>query len=227
MVIERIHDGGALAFWQVGSLREAKAAADAGCDVVVAQGLEAGGHVRGTTPLLDLLAQVVPAVKVPVLATGGIATGTQLAAALNTGAAGARIGTRFLASVESGAHPDYVTALLEATADDTIITTAFSQGWPDAPHRVLRGAIDCAEAHPHHIVGKVSYQDQHWDVVRWAAQPPNVFTTGAVGAMAMYAGKGVGHIKDVPSARAIVERITQEALPELSQIIDSTPSNPV
>jgi NAD(P)H-dependent flavin oxidoreductase YrpB (nitropropane dioxygenase family) len=222
-IVERIHRGGALAFWQVGSLDEAKAAADAGCDVVVAQGLEAGGHVRGRTPLLDLLAQVVPAVDAPVLAAGGIATGTQLAAVLNIGAAGARIGTRFLASVESGAHPDYVTALLDATADDTVITTAFSHGWPDAPHRVLRGAIDAAEAHPHDIVGQSSYQDQHWDVVRWATQPPTIFTTGGVRAMAMYAGSGVGHIHDVPSARAVLERITQQALHVLTQARDSTP----
>jgi hypothetical protein len=92
---------------------------------------------------------------------------------------------------------------------------------------VLRRAVDCAEAHLQDIVGKVSYQDRQWDVVRWSPQPPNVFTTGAVTAMAMYAGRGVEHIKDVPSARAILERIAQQALPDLSQTRDSTPSNPV
>ncbi len=140
VVVNRIHAGGALAFWQVGSLDEALTAADAGCDVVVAQGVEAGGHVRGTTPLLRLLAQVVPAVNVPVVAAGGIATGAALAAALNAGAAGARVGTRFLASAESGAHPEYVAALLAAGAEDTVRTTAFGEGWSDAPHRVLRAA---------------------------------------------------------------------------------------
>ncbi len=121
IVVNRIHAGGALAFWQVGSLDEALAAADAGCDVVVAQGVEAGGHVRGTTPLLRLLAQVLPAVDVPVVAAGGIATGAALAAVLNAGAAGARVGTRFVASAESGAHPEYVAALLAASAEEPFV----------------------------------------------------------------------------------------------------------
>ena len=86
-VVARIHSGGALAFWQIGSLDEALAAAAAGCDAVIAQGVEAGGHVRGTTPLLTLLQQVIPAVEVPVVAAGGIATGAALAEALNTGTA--------------------------------------------------------------------------------------------------------------------------------------------
>lgn len=103
-VVDRIHAGGALAFWQIGSLGEALAAVDAGCDAVIAQGVEAGGHVRGTTPLLTLLHEVVPAVEVPVVAAGGIATGAALAGALNAGAAAARVGTRFLATAESGAH---------------------------------------------------------------------------------------------------------------------------
>jgi nitronate monooxygenase len=224
-VVERIHEGGALAFWQVGSLNEAKTAANAGCDVVVAQGLEAGGHVRGTTPLLSLLSQIVPAVDVPVLAAGGIATGAQLAGVLNAGAAGARIGTRFLASVESGAHREYVTALLDANADDTVITTAFFQGWADAPHRVLRRALDFADAHPHDIVGQVSYHDQQRQVARWATQPPTVFTTGDVAAMAMYAGSGVSDISDVPGAGVLVERITEQASPLLSRATETTPSH--
>ena len=71
-VVARIHAGGALAFWQIGSVDEALAAVDAGCDAVIAQGVEAGGHVRGTTPLLELLRRIVPAVEVPVIAAGGM-----------------------------------------------------------------------------------------------------------------------------------------------------------
>ena len=166
VVVNRIHAGGALAFWQVGSLEEALAAAGAGCDVVVAQGVEAGGHVRGTTPLLRLLAQVVPAVDVPVVAAGGIATGAALAAALNAGAAGARVGTRFLASAESGAHPEYIAALLAASAEDTVRTTAFAEGWPDAPHRVLRAATERA-AWANDVVGQMAYREQRRDIARW------------------------------------------------------------
>jgi NAD(P)H-dependent flavin oxidoreductase YrpB (nitropropane dioxygenase family) len=215
-VVRRIHAGGALASWQVGSFVEALAAADAGCDVVVAQGVEAGGHVRGTTPMLALLRQIVVAVDVPVVAAGGIATGAALATALNAGAAAARVGTRFLASVESGAHPDYVAALLAASADDTVRTTVFGEGWPDAPHRVLRIAAERAES-ADDVVGQAAYRDQRWDVRRWSTQPPTVFTTGSLAAMAMYAGCGVGDIDDVPSAAHIVDRMTADALPLLSR----------
>jgi NAD(P)H-dependent flavin oxidoreductase YrpB (nitropropane dioxygenase family) len=215
VVVNRIHGGGALAFWQVGSCDEALAAADAGCDVVVAQGIEAGGHVRGSTPLFDLLSQVVPAVGIPVVAAGGIATGAALAAVLNAGAAGARVGTRFLASTESGAHPDYVAALVAASAADTVRTTAFGEGWPDAPHRVLRAATQHA-AQANDIVGHSAYRDQRREIPRWSSQPPTVFTTGDVTAMAMYAGCGVSDIRDVTSAARILDRMMTDALPLLS-----------
>jgi nitronate monooxygenase len=215
-VVARIHSGGALAFWQIGSLDEALAAAAAGCDAVVAQGVEAGGHVRGTTPLLTLLGQVIPAVEVPVVAAGGIANGAALAEALNAGAAAARVGTRFLATVESGAHREYVTALLNATGDDTVYTTVFDQGWADAPHRVLRVAVDRAGASTDQVIGRAAYADQTWEVVRWSAQPPTGFISGEVSGMAMYAGSGVGDIADAPTAAIVLERMTAEALPLLS-----------
>ena len=214
-VVERIHAGGAIAFWQVGSLDEAVAAADAGCDAVIAQGIEAGGHVRGTTPLATLLQQVASAVEVPVIAAGGVATGAAMADALNAGAAAVRVGTRFLASAESGAHPEYVAALVDAAPDSTVYTGAFSEGWPDAPHRVLRIAEDSAAASAGHVVGRAAYADRSWDVVRWSAQPPTTFTTGDVAAMAMYAGCGVGDVTDIPTAAQIVDRMTTDALAAL------------
>jgi NAD(P)H-dependent flavin oxidoreductase YrpB (nitropropane dioxygenase family) len=212
MVVRRIHSGGALAFWQVGSLDEAMTAADSGCDVVVVQGVEAGGHVRGTTPLLTLLAQVAPRVDVPVIAAGGIATGPALAAALNAGAAGVRVGTRFLVSPESGAHPEYLGALVAAGPEDTVRTTAFSEGWPDAPHRVLRAAIERA-ARADDFVGQATYGDHCSQIVRWSSQPPTEFTTGDVTAMAMYAGRGVGDVIEVTGAARIVDQMMADALP--------------
>lgn len=128
------------------------------------------------------------------------------------------MGTRFLATVESGAHPDYVAALLSATANDTVHATVFGEGWPDAPHRVLRLATERAAAWPGRVVGRCAYGDQHWDVDRWSPQPPTVFTTGEVAAMAMYAGCGVGDITDVPPAAEIVDRLIAEAVPLLAGI---------
>jgi len=136
-LISLVHAGGALAGWQVGSVAEARQAVDAGCDLIIAQGVEAGGQVRGAVGLIPLLADVLEVDTVPVLAAGGISTARGMAAALAAGAAGVRVGTRFVATEESGAHPDYVAALLAAPADATILVEAFSVGWPGAPHRVL------------------------------------------------------------------------------------------
>ena len=113
-LVGAVHNGGALASWQVGSTAEARAAVEAGCDFVVAQGTEVGGHMRGRLGLLALLPEVLDAVEVPVLAAGGVGTARGVAAALAAGADGVRVGTRFVAATESGAHPEYVAALVES-----------------------------------------------------------------------------------------------------------------
>src|SRR5437899_7780935 len=102
-LVDLVHKGGALASWQVGSNEEAVAAAEAGCDMIVAQGVEAGGHVRGKVSLLTLLGQVLGSVKVPVLAAGGIGSGRALAAGLAAVASGVRGGARFIVTTEAGA----------------------------------------------------------------------------------------------------------------------------
>jgi len=125
-LVDAVHAGGALACWQVGSLGEAVAAARAGCDLIVAQGTEAGGHVRGRVGLLPLLNAVLDSVDIPVIAAGGIGTARDVAATLAAGAAGVRVGTRFVAAPECDAHPEYVTALVAAGAEDTVLTERFS-----------------------------------------------------------------------------------------------------
>ena len=122
----------------------------------IAQGIEAGGHVRGTFGLLALLEQVLGAVDVPVVAAGGIGSGRAMAAVMAAGADGVRVGTRFLAVEEAEAHPDYVKALIDAEAQDTVYTEAFSVGWPDAPHRVLRSSLDAAQSFKGEIVGSAA-----------------------------------------------------------------------
>src|SRR5204863_9454556 len=124
--------------WQVGSVDEARAAVDAGCDFIVAQGVEAGGHVRGQIGLLPLLDRVLDVVGVPVVAAGGIGTARAMAAALAAGASAVRVGTRFVASQEADTHPDYAQALIDAGPGDTVLTTTVAVMCPGAPHRVLR-----------------------------------------------------------------------------------------
>jgi nitronate monooxygenase len=124
---------------QCGSVAEARAAQAAGADAVIVQGVEAGGHVRGTTPALELLQQVRAALPAdyPLLLAGGIATREDVRQALEQGAAGAVAGTRFLLAEESRAHPAYRQRLLEA--EETVLTELFGTGWP-APHRVVANA---------------------------------------------------------------------------------------
>jgi len=122
---------------QCGSVKEAVAAQRAGADAVIAQGVEAGGHVRGTVPALELLEHVRRELPdgYPVLLAGGIATREDVADALEAGATAAVVGTRFLLSDESRAHPEYKRRLMEA--DETLLTELFGAGWPRAPHRVV------------------------------------------------------------------------------------------
>ena len=126
------HAGGALVAWQVGSVDEGRAAEAAGCDLVVAQGLEAGAHVRGTTPLNELLHSMLGAVDVPVVAAGGIGTAERVAVLIAEGADAVRVGTRFLACPECNTHSAYVEALLAASAADTVLTSYFDDDghWP-------------------------------------------------------------------------------------------------
>src|SRR5262249_12352988 len=149
----------------IGSREQAVAAVDAGCDLIIAQGIGAGGHVRGTIGLLALLDEVLEAVNVPVLAAGGIGSGRALAAALAAGAGGARVGTRFVAAEESNAHPPYVEALLAARAADTVYTEAYSTNWPNAPHRVLRSSVAAATAFAGDVVGQTQSLDGTWGPV--------------------------------------------------------------
>ena len=124
---------------QCGSVGEARAAHAAGADAVIVQGVEAGGHVRGETPALELLEQVRAALpaKFPLLLAGGIAERGDVRDALDAGAVAAVAGTRFLLSEESRAHPDYSRRLLDA--EETVLTELFGAGWP-APHRVVANA---------------------------------------------------------------------------------------
>jgi len=124
---------------QCGSAAEAQAAQAAGADAVIVQGVEAGGHVRGGVPALELLERVrgVLPRRYPLLLAGGIADREDVRQALDAGAVAAVAGTRFLLSEESRAHPGYQRRLLDA--ESTILTELFGAGWP-APHRVIANA---------------------------------------------------------------------------------------
>jgi nitronate monooxygenase len=207
-LVEVAHRGGALACWQVGSLDEARAAADAGCDVVAVQGTEAGGHIRGHSPLLPLLESVLGQVDLPVLAAGGIGDGRAFTAVLAAGADGARAGTRFVAATESGAHPLYKQAVADAAAGSTEITGAFSvcplcATVPRA--RVLRSCIHALGDLAGDTVGETTAGGQRITVPKGHGLPPGAAATGYIGAMPMYAGESAAAISAVEPVAQILQ----------------------
>ena len=213
-LVDRAHQGGALALWQVGSAEDARRAVDAGCDIVAAQGAEAGGHCAGTTALLPLLDGVLEVTGgVPVLAAGGIATARATAAVLAAGADGVRVGTRFIASTESGAVRQYVEAVLAAGADDSVATGRYSNGCPLCPssHRVLRSALEAADALSDDVAMEMVVGDRRMPIPRFGAYPPAGPVEGHVEAGAMYAGAGVGSITEVKPAAEIVRELSAGA----------------
>ena len=215
-----VHDAGALVSWQVGSAAEAQAAADAGCDVVVVQGIEAGGHVRGHGALLPLLSAVLEVTDVPVLAAGGIGDGRALAAVLAAGAGGARIGTRFIATVESGAHPEYKGAVLEARAGSTEITSAFAQCalCATSPRaRVLRSCVGVLAAFSGATVGAVREAGETVPLPRGSGRTPGESFTGCVAAMPMYASDAVESVITTEAAGHVVATLCSEAQHQLAR----------
>ncbi len=218
--VHRIHDSGAKLMMSVGSVDEAKRAADAGADVIVAQGWEAGGHVRGHVANLPLIPRVVDEVApLPVVAAGGIADGRGLAAVLALGAQAAWIGTRFLAAEEAATHPHYQSRVLAAEASDTYFSMLYDIGFPNASARTLRNStIDAWEeagrpppgsrpGESETIVG-AGKDDQ---VVRYEAVAARKDYQGDVEAMPLWAGQGVGLVRRRQPAAEIVAEIATEA----------------
>lgn len=212
------HAAGAIVTHSVGTVEEARRAADAGVDMIVAQGWEAGGHVRGEVATMALVPAVRDAVDpVPVIAAGGIADGRGLAAALTLGAAGAWLGTRFVMAAEASAHPIYRERLAVAGVDGTTHSRLFDGSWPDAPHRTLRNSTIVAwEAAGRPATDRPGEGDVLATVggaptVRYESASPSVEVDGDVEAMSLWAGQSVGLIRDVEPAAVIVRRIADEA----------------
>jgi NAD(P)H-dependent flavin oxidoreductase YrpB (nitropropane dioxygenase family) len=220
-LLPRAKAGGAIVMHTIGSAAAAKQAVACGVDIVIAQGWEAGGHVRGTVATMPLVPAVVDAVApVPVVAAGGIADGRGLAAALALGAAGAWIGTRFLASREAAIHPRYRERLFQASENDTVfLDNLFDVRWPNAPHRVLRNkTIDAWEAAGRPPSGKrpgegevIATSRSIGPIVRYQSYTPGVDADGDIDALALWAGQGVGIVSKLQPAADIVREIAAEA----------------
>jgi nitronate monooxygenase len=210
---------------QVTGAGSARTALDLGADYLVCQGMEAGGHVQGIRPLDETLDEVLREVerarrRAPVVACGGIVTGAQIRDVLRRGAAGAALGTRFVATRESRAHAEYKRALVEARdGRDTVCTTCFSKGWSNVPHRILRAnptyqmweAAGCPpEGGRPGEADVVAHAADGSPIERYRVNPPVDGMTGTVLEMGTFAGGGVGEVRDVPPAGELVARLWRE-----------------
>jgi nitronate monooxygenase len=201
---------GCICGWQVGTVDEARAAVDAGCHYVIAQGVEAGGHIRGTTSRAELLSAVRSAVDVPVVASGGIGTARDVRRAMEAGADAVRVGTRFVATVESDAHDLYVDRLVANRAADTVITGRFDVGWPDAPVRVLASSLAAAECAPDGTVATIAASDGTLtDIPLFSTTAPTRATTGNLDAMPLYAGTGIDAVKGRVTVADVMAELSQ------------------
>jgi NAD(P)H-dependent flavin oxidoreductase YrpB (nitropropane dioxygenase family) len=219
-LVQRIHGAGALVMHTVGSADEARRVVDAGVDIVVAQGVEAGGHVWGKVATMVLTPAVVDAVPgTPLVAAGGIADGRGLAAVLSLGAEAAWVGTRLLLAAENDAHPAYRQKVAEARETDTVLSEVFDGGWETAPHRcldneTLRAWHEAGEPAPGSRPGEgevVGHGADGTPIHRYSLENPDAGATGDVTAMALYAGQSAGLVRQEASAADIIDGMVDDA----------------
>ncbi|MBM3663697.1 MAG: nitronate monooxygenase [Actinobacteria bacterium] len=215
-VVEMCHDAGLVVVNMCGKVSHAVKAVEAGCDIVVAQGTEAGGHT-GLVATMPLVPQVVDAVgdRVPVVAAGGIVDGRGLAAALALGADGVWVGTRFIATPEARIVSGYQEGLIASAEDGTVISRAYS----GKPMRVLRNDYTTHfEQHPEEL------QKFPMQMAKSFGDGALHLPTGPNGdaidpAKECYpAGQGTGAITDIVPAAELVERFVSEAEEALARI---------
>ena len=222
--VEPAHRNGVRIIIQVGSVDEAMAAAESGVDAVIAQGVEAGGHVRGRTSIWELLPATVDAVRpLPVVGSGGIGDGAGVARALIAGAQAVSLGTRFVASHEAWLHPAYKQRIVDSTARDTVYNELYDVWWPNAPHRTLRNkAFDEWDAAGRPPPGKRpgegtsigkrrlgSGELVDWPRYATGTVPPDF--EGDIDYAPLWAGESCSVVNDIKPAGEIVRDLVRDA----------------
>jgi nitronate monooxygenase len=218
-LVERCHRAGILVMAMVTSLADALLVAEAGVDIIAAQGSEAGGHRSTWTKpsaskaagvgTMALVPQIVDAIDRPVVAAGGIADGRGVVAALALGAQGALLGTRFVATRESIAPQMYKDAVLAASSDDTRITEAFT----GLPARVLKNAfVEEYDASGAPVLPGLRQSRAAEDIVTAAAK------AGNRNYFPLMAGQSAGLVGNLPSSSDVVAAIVSDARAALSKL---------
>jgi nitronate monooxygenase len=217
-LVGRASEAGSIVGVQVGNLEAGLRAVEAGAAFLIGQGVEAGGHVESSRPLVELVRDLRDEVDVPVAAAGGIVGEQAVAAAFAAGASAIVCGTAFLAAREADVHPVYRERIFGATGADTTLTTVFDIGWPNAPHRVIRNRTVAEWERPGNLMagrrpreGETIASQDGVPIPRYSDAMPTTRTQGDVGEMALYAGAGVEHVTQLEVAATITRRLAKLA----------------
>ncbi len=213
--VPAIRKAGCRLICQVQDLAQAKLAAAAGADLIVAEGNEAGGHsgTRGTLPFVPAAVDAVA--PLPVVAAGGIADGRGLAAALALGAQGALLGTRFYASTEALGHARAKARLVAGAGDDTVRTRVFDvvRGYPwprEFPGRALRNTfVERWQGREDDLITRLENEQSAYQ---------NAARSGDTDVAVVWAGEAIDLITSIESAAALVSRISSEAEAQIRNV---------
>ena len=231
--VRRAKDAGAIVLWTAKDPDDARRAADLGVDFIIAQGREAGGHLTGEVPLMALLPAIVDAAHdTPVIAAGGITDGRGLAAALALGACGVWMGTRFIASAESGCHRGHKQKVVDASFADLVVTTLFDGGWPNSPHRVIRNSTyerwqEAGSPPSGSRPGegeRIGNSQEGLPMRRYNVSTPWEGMEGDWEAAPLYAGTSAGLIHAIEPVSVILKRTATEAEQILTRLAGDTTS---
>lgn len=207
-IVRRAHEAGVIVISLVGTRRAAQTVEQAGADLIVAQGHEAGGHTGRTTTLV-LVPQVVDAVSVPVVAAGGIVDARGMAAALALGAGGVLMGTRFLATPEANTAEVHKQAVLDMVEDDTLVSRTYT----GKPSRVLRNDYtDAWRGHEHEILP----MPHQWRMVEQLVAPAKGRESIEIGNWPV--GQGAVIVDKFESAGDVVRSMTMETTKRLGAL---------
>ena len=224
-VIARAKAAGCRVLYQVGSVEDAVAAAEARADAIIAQGFEAGGHVRGTVSSLVLLPQVVRAVSISCDCLRRVRLGREFIAALALGAQGIHCGTAFLATEEFFAHAYHKERVVRAKSEDTVYTDVFAINWPpDSPVRVVANRLTdelgrfLLGHRPEDIPREAIADEDGRLIYKFSTDSPLRTTTGNLECLALFAGQIAGAIETIPSAGGRVGEIVSAARATLERL---------